>query len=115
MYTISDFELASRMSFFLWSSIPDMELIKLARANKKTLMVGHTFEYTAAVNKIREIVKNGDLGDILYVLSLRLNLGLFQPDINVAPPGPGPCSIACCGRSIQRTSPGSRRAPTGSS
>jgi predicted dehydrogenase len=46
-------------------------------------MVGHTFEYTAAVNKIKEIVRRGDLGEVLYVLSLRLNLGLFQPDINV--------------------------------
>ncbi len=46
-------------------------------------MVGHTFEYTAAVNKIKEIVKSGDLGEILYISSVRLNLGLFQPDINV--------------------------------
>ena len=65
------------------SSDACLELIRLAEAQRRVLMVGHTFEYAAAVNKIREIVKNGDLGEILYVLSLRLNLGLFQPDINV--------------------------------
>ena len=46
-------------------------------------MVGHTFEYTAAVNKIKEIIESGELGEILYISSVRLNLGLFQPDINV--------------------------------
>jgi predicted dehydrogenase len=46
-------------------------------------MVGHTFEYTAAVNKVKSIVENGELGRILYISSTRVNLGLFQPDINV--------------------------------
>ena len=46
-------------------------------------MVGHTFEYTAAVNKVKEIVGSGELGKILYISSIRVNLGLFQPDINV--------------------------------
>jgi predicted dehydrogenase len=46
-------------------------------------MVGHTFEYTAAVNKIKEIVDNGELGKILYISAIRVNLGLFQQDINV--------------------------------
>jgi predicted dehydrogenase len=46
-------------------------------------MVGHTFEYTAAVNKAKEIMDSGELGEPLYVSSTRLNLGLFQPDINV--------------------------------
>ncbi len=59
------------------------ELISLAEEEGKILMVGHTFEYTAAVNKIKEIVESGDLGEILYISSVRLNLGLFQPDINV--------------------------------
>ncbi|MEW6442915.1 MAG: Gfo/Idh/MocA family oxidoreductase [bacterium] len=60
-----------------------VDLIRLAEAQRKVLMVGHTFEYTAAVNKIKEIVSRGELGDILYVQSMRLNLGLFQKDINV--------------------------------
>jgi predicted dehydrogenase len=59
------------------------ELIRLAEENKKTLMVGHTFEYTAAVNKVKSIIESGELGKILYISSIRVNLGLFQPDINV--------------------------------
>lgn len=59
------------------------ELISLAKERNKILMVGHTFEYTASVNKIREIIESGELGDILYIASNRLNLGLFQDDINV--------------------------------
>ncbi len=60
-----------------------LSLIKLAEEKNRILMVGHTFEYTAAVNKIKEIVDSGELGEPLYVSSVRLNLGLFQPDINV--------------------------------
>ena len=60
-----------------------MELISLAEEKKKILMVGHTFEYTAAVNKVKSIIENGELGKILYISSIRVNLGLFQPDINV--------------------------------
>lgn len=60
-----------------------LELIKLAEEKNKVLMVGHTFEYTAAVNKIKEIVQNGELGKVLYISCIRVNLGLFQPDINV--------------------------------
>ena len=60
-----------------------IELINLAEKNNRILMVGHTFEYTAAVNKAKEIVESGELGDIFYVSCMRLNLGLFQPDINV--------------------------------
>jgi len=60
-----------------------LELVQLAEAQDCLLMVDHTFEYTAAVNKIKTIVDRGDLGEILYVSSTRVNLGLFQPDINV--------------------------------
>lgn len=65
------------------SSEACLDLIHLAEKKGKVLMVGHTFEYTAAVNKIKEIVESGELGEILYISSVRLNLGLFQPDINV--------------------------------
>ena len=65
------------------SSDACLELIRLAEEEEKVLMVGHTFEYTAAVNKIKEIVNSGELGEILYISSVRLNLGLFQQDINV--------------------------------
>jgi predicted dehydrogenase len=60
-----------------------LELIKLAEEKQKVLMVDHTYEYTAAVNKIRSIIENGELGKILYISCVRANLGLFQPDINV--------------------------------
>jgi len=48
------------------------------------LMVGHTFLYSTPVQKIAEIVRAGDIGEIRYINSRRLNLGLFQKDINVA-------------------------------
>lgn len=60
------------------------KLNELAERQQLTLMVGHTFIYSSPVRKIREIVRSGDLGDILYISSRRLNLGLFQKDINVA-------------------------------
>jgi predicted dehydrogenase len=88
-----------------------LDLTRLAEENKKVLMVGHTFEYTAAVNKIKCIVENGELGKVLYFSSIRVNLGLFQPDINVvwdlAPHdisiilyllGETPISVNCQGR-----------------
>ncbi|MFQ6067546.1 MAG: Gfo/Idh/MocA family protein [bacterium] len=59
------------------------ELIRLARKKGKVLMVGHTFLYTAAVNKLKELIDSGELGDVLYISSQRRNLGLFQDDINV--------------------------------
>ena len=59
------------------------ELIDLAEQNKRTLMVDHTFVYTGAVRKMKEIVSSGELGDLLYFDSVRINLGLFQRDINV--------------------------------
>lgn len=59
------------------------ELIALAEERKLVLMVGHTFIYSTPVRKIKEIVDSGDIGEILYISSRRLNLGLFQKDINV--------------------------------
>lgn len=59
------------------------ELIELAEQNGLSLMVDHTFVYTGAVRKMKEIVTSGELGDLLYFDSIRINLGLFQRDINV--------------------------------
>ena len=59
------------------------ELIDLAAQQNLTLMVGHTFEFNPAVEAVREIVQSGELGDIYYINSIRANLGLLQPDINV--------------------------------
>ncbi len=60
------------------------DLVRLSRRNQRTLMVGHTFEYSAPVLKTRELIESGELGEILYISSVRVNLGLFQRDINVA-------------------------------
>jgi predicted dehydrogenase len=59
------------------------DLIELAEKNDRRLMVDHTFVYTGAVRKMKEIVASGELGDLLYFDSVRINLGLFQRDINV--------------------------------
>ena len=59
------------------------ELTRLAKERGRVLLVDHTFEYAPAVNKIKEIIQRGELGDIYYVSMSRLNLGLFQKDINV--------------------------------
>lgn len=58
-------------------------LIETAERKGLTLMVDHTFIYTAAVMKIKEIVASGELGEIYYFDSVRVNLGLFQSDVNV--------------------------------
>jgi len=60
------------------------ELVEIARRKGLVLMTGHTFLYSPAVKKIKEIVDNGDIGEIRYISARRLNLGLFQKDINVA-------------------------------
>src|SRR6201996_3251408 len=66
------------------SSAECEELIEIANRNGLILMVGHTFLYSTPVQKITEIVQAGDIGEIRYINSRRLNLGLFQKDINVA-------------------------------
>jgi predicted dehydrogenase len=58
-------------------------LIELAQKQNLVLMVDHTFVYTGAVRKIRDLVDSGGLGEIYYYDSVRVNLGLFQHDVNV--------------------------------
>ena len=59
------------------------ELIELASKKNKILMVDHTFLYTGAIKKIKETIDKGLIGDIQYFDSTRINLGLFQHDVNV--------------------------------
>jgi predicted dehydrogenase len=66
------------------SSAECEELNAIAKQKGLVLMIGHTFLYSSAVRKIVEIIQAGDIGDIRYINSRRLNLGLFQKDINVA-------------------------------
>src|SRR5262249_30688072 len=58
------------------------ELIDLAARMRRVLMVDHTFLFTGAVQTIRQRVNSGKLGRICYFDSMRVNLGLFQPDVN---------------------------------
>ena len=59
-------------------------ILKKAQKKQLILMVGHTFIYSPAVRKVKEIINTNELGDIQYIAARRLNLGLFQKDINVA-------------------------------
>jgi predicted dehydrogenase len=59
------------------------KIVEVASTHGRTLMCDHTFCYTPAVEQIRNLVAAGELGDIYYVDSVRINLGLVQPDIDV--------------------------------
>jgi predicted dehydrogenase len=65
------------------SSADARRLIDEAARRKRVLMVDHTFVYTGAVQKIAALVSGGELGNIYYYDSVRVNLGLFQHDVNV--------------------------------
>src|SRR6266699_5543721 len=88
------------------------ELVALAQQKGLVLMVGHTFLFSPAVRRMKEIVEAGDIGEVRYISARRLNLGLFQKDINVAwdlAPhdisiilhllGESPTAVSCQGRS----------------
>ncbi len=88
------------------------ELIETAAEKGLMLMVGHTYIYSPIIRRIKEIIDYGDIGDLLYISSQRLNLGLFQKDINVAwdlaphdisialyVTGSSPLSVNCQGKS----------------
>lgn len=68
---------------FTSSAVQAMELIDLADRKNLQIMVDHTFLFTGAVKKIRELVDDGVLGKLYYYDSTRVNLGLFQHDVNV--------------------------------
>lgn len=87
------------------------ELIGAANDHGVTLMVGHTFEYNPAVRKLRDILRAGELGELAYIDTARLNLGIYRDDVNVvwdlAPHdisimnyllGSGPTSVSAWGR-----------------
>ena len=58
-------------------------MVEVASAQGRALMLDHTFCYTPAVRHIRQMIADGVIGDVLYVDSVRINLGLVQPDVNV--------------------------------
>ncbi|HEY1276616.1 MAG TPA: Gfo/Idh/MocA family oxidoreductase [Thermoleophilaceae bacterium] len=55
-------------------------LLELARSNGLVLMPGHTFLYSPAVNKVRALITSGELGEVYFITSSRMNLGIYQPD-----------------------------------
>ena len=66
------------------SSVKEAELlVDLSVKKNRLLMVDHTFLYTGAVQKIKELIDNNTIGKLKYIDSTRINLGLFQPDVNV--------------------------------
>lgn len=59
------------------------ELIRVAEANNRVLMVGHTFEYNPAVRALKQMIDSGELGEIQYIDAVRVSLGLFNSHLNV--------------------------------
>jgi len=68
---------------FTASAVEAEQLIELADKKRLKIMVDHTFLFTGAVQKIKELIDQGVLGDLYYFDSIRVNLGLFQKDVNV--------------------------------
>ena len=68
----------------LTSSVAEAEkLVDLAQRTGRSLMCDHTYCYTAAVRRIRELIRSGEIGELQFVDSVRVNLGLVQPDVDV--------------------------------
>jgi predicted dehydrogenase len=68
-------------------------LVELAERRGLVLMPGHTFLYSPSVNKVRDLIRQGDLGEIYFVTSSRMNLGIYQPDGVVCDLAPHDLSI----------------------
>ena len=68
---------------FTYSAVQAEELIELADRKNLKIMVDHTFLFTGAVKKIRQLIDKGTLGHLYYYDSMRVNLGLFQHDVNI--------------------------------
>ena len=69
------------------------ELIEIAERAGLTLMPGHTFVYSPSVNKVRELIQSGELGEVYFITSSRMNLGLYQPDGVISDLAPHDLSI----------------------
>jgi predicted dehydrogenase len=69
------------------------ELIEIAGRGERVLMPGHTFVYSPPVNKVRELIRSGELGDVYFITSSRMNLGLYQSDGVISDLAPHDLSI----------------------
>jgi predicted dehydrogenase len=65
------------------ATAPAAELVALAREGERVLLVDHIFLYTPSVAKMAELVQTGEVGDLLFFDSVRINLGIFQHDVSV--------------------------------
>ena len=65
------------------SSAEALDMVARAERLRRTLMVDHTFLYTGAVRRMKQLIESGEIGDLLYFDSVRINLGLVQSDTNV--------------------------------
>jgi predicted dehydrogenase len=68
---------------FTYTAAQAEDLIDLAERKRLKIMVDHTFLFTGAVRKIKHLIEDGTLGNLCYFDSMRVNLGLFQHDVNV--------------------------------
>jgi predicted dehydrogenase len=69
------------------------DLIRIAAEAERVLMPGHTFVYSPPVNKVRDLIQSGELGDVYFITSSRMNLGLYQPDGVISDLAPHDLSI----------------------
>jgi len=69
------------------------ELIEIAERAERVLMPGHTFVYSPPVNKVRELIQTGELGDVYFITSSRMNLGIYQADGVISDLAPHDLSI----------------------
>ncbi len=69
------------------------DLLRLADEAERTLMPGHTFVYSPPVNKVRDLIRSGELGDVYFITSSRMNLGLYQSDGVISDLAPHDVSI----------------------
>jgi len=68
----------------LTKSTNDAEkLVELAEQKSLKLMVGHTFEFSPAVNRVKKIIEDGILGEIYFITMTRINLGIHRKDVSV--------------------------------
>ena len=75
------------------SAVQAEELIEIAAEADRVLMPGHTFVYSPPVNKVRELIQSGKLGDVYFITSSRMNLGLYQADGVISDLAPHDLSI----------------------
>ena len=68
---------------FTKNSVEAQELIQIGQRMGKVVMTGHTFIYNPAVTALKKIISSGEIGSVYYINGTRVNLGLYQPDVNV--------------------------------